>query len=149
MKASDKAIELIKKYEGLSLKAYKDYGGIWTIGYGHTRTAKYGMTITKEQAEELLRKDVETFEKELNAVVKVPLTQNQFDALISFVYNIGISKFKNSKVLKLINDKRFDEAAEELLKWNKAINQFKQYVVVPGLVRRRKDEYLLFKGEVS
>jgi lysozyme len=107
------------------------------------------MTITKEQAEELLRKDVETFEKELNAVVKVPLTQNQFDALISFVYNIGISKFKNSKVLKLINDKRFDEAAEELLKWNKAINQFKQYVVVPGLVRRRKDEYLLFKGEVS
>ncbi|MEG8946606.1 lysozyme [Rosettibacter firmus] len=145
MQASEKAIELIKKYEGLRLTAYRCPSGILTIGYGHTKTVKPGMTINKEMAELLLKQDLKDFEKAINELVKVPLTQNQFDALISFVFNIGTDKFKKSTLLKKLNEGNYKEAANEFLKWTKAISPV-GLKELPGLVKRRNEEKKLFES---
>ncbi|MFZ5986922.1 MAG: lysozyme [Bacillota bacterium] len=145
MKASQKAIDLIKKYEGLKLTAYKCPAGVLTIGYGHTKTTKPGMTINKEMAELLLKQDLKDFEKAINELVKVPLTQNQFDALTSFIFNVGVGKFKNSTLLKELNEGNYKEAANEFLKWTKA-RQAGGLIELPGLVKRRKDEKKLFES---
>lgn len=145
MKVSNKAIEIIKKYEGLELTVYRCPAGILTIGYGHTKTAEPGMTINKEMAELLLKQDLNDFEKAINELVKVPLTQNQFDALISFVFNIGTDKFKNSTLLKKINEGNYKEAANEFLKWTKS-RQPGGLKDLPGLIKRRNDEKKLFEA---
>ncbi len=102
MKLSVNGMNHIKNWEGLRLKAYKCPAGVWTIGYGHTGPdVKPGGTITQAQADALLDKDTDDAESAVNTLVKVPLSQNQFDALVSFVFNTGIGSFKNSTLLRL------------------------------------------------
>lgn len=140
MKISKKGLDLIKEYEGLELKAYKDSVGVLTIGYGSTGShVKPGMTITAQEAEALLLKDVERFEKGVAAAVKVPLNQNQFDALVSFSFNLGLGSLQKSTLLRKLNSGDYAGAQAEFKRWNKAGG-----VVLRGLVRRRASEALLF-----
>lgn len=140
MKISKKGLDLIKTFEGLELKAYKDSVGVLTIGWGSTGShVKPGMSITKEQAEELLKQDVSRFEKGVNDLVKVPLIQNQFDALVSFSFNLGLGNLKSSTLLRKLNASDYSGAASEFLRWNRAGNK-----VLAGLTRRRIAERDLF-----
>lgn len=117
MKLSDKGSELLILREGLRLKAYRDVKDIWTIGVGHTGPEVVeGLVITKEKAHELFRKDVAWAEDAVN-LVKVPLTQNQFDALVSFVFNIGASAWKRSTMLKLLNAGDYIGASKQFDRW--------------------------------
>lgn len=144
MKTSLNGLKIIKDFEGLRLKAYKCSAGVWTIGYGHTSGVKEGDVITKEQAEKYLKKDVISFENTVNGVVKVKLNQNQFDALVSLVFNIGSGAFKKSTLLKKLNAGDYDSASEQFLVWVKAGGQ-----TLKGLVNRREQERALFRKEVD
>ena len=139
MNVSETGIELIKKFEGCVLKAYKCPAGVWTIGYGHTAGVKEGQTITKKEAEDLLKHDLITFETHVSNLITVAINQNQFDALVSFCYNLGPGNLKSSTLLKLINAKNFNGAAEQFDRWvytgGKKLN---------GLVKRRAAEKALF-----
>ena len=139
MKTSKKGIELIKKYEGLKLKAYKCPAWVWTIGYGHTKNVKQGDVITEVQAEILLIYDLNDFENCIKNNVRIPLTQNQFDALVSFCFNVGCGNFLKSTLLKKLNEGKIAEAAKEFLKWNKADGK-----ELAGLTKRRQEEMELF-----
>jgi lysozyme len=139
MKISDKGVNFIKRYEGLRLNAYEDIAGVWTIGYGHTRTAKEGMKISESQAEKLLRSDIENHEWAVQRFVKVDLTQDQYDALASFVFNLGTGAFNGSTLLWFLNDGRYNEAAKEFHNWCKSGRD-----VIPGLQRRRAEEMMMF-----
>ena len=139
MSPSDKALDLIRQFEGLRLAAYKCPAGVPTIGYGTTRGVKMGMTVTKDEAEKLLQADVTPFSDRINKLVKVKLNQNQFDALVSFVYNVGSGAFADSTMLKLINQNLLDDAANQFIRWNKANGE-----VLTGLTRRRMAERDLF-----
>lgn len=144
MKTSQAGIDLIKRFEGLRLEAYKCLGGIWTIGYGTTHypdgsKVKEGDTCTEEQAEEYLRSDLEEFERCVSLAVRDPLTQHQFDALVSFVYNVGCGAFRKSTLLRMLNDGADMSAAEQFLRWNKVGAQ-----EVKGLTLRRQAEMELF-----
>ena len=132
-------IDLIKEFEGLSLKAYKCLAGKWTIGYGHTLIAKEGMSITKEQAEDLLRTDLSYFEKSVERLVTVPLTDNEFSALVCFVFNIGVANFERSTLLKLLNRGWYEQVPAQLMRWNKVNGES-----VGGLSRRRSAEAKLW-----
>lgn len=135
MTTSQAGIDLIKKYEGCKLTAYKCPAGVWTIGYGTTKGVKSGMTITKEKAEELLKSDVAPIEKQLNAL-KINFRQGQFDALVSFIYNLGIGSFNSSTLKKKILAGAPDsEICAEFKKWNKAGGK-----VLAGLTKRREEE---------
>jgi lysozyme len=145
MKINKETLELIKDFEGLELKAYKDAVGVWTIGYGHTAAAGNpkpvsGMVITAKQAEDLLLKDMVKYENAVKKYVKVPLNDNQYGALVSFTYNLGEGNFSKSTLLKKVNAKDFAGAANEFAKWNKAGGK-----VLNGLTRRRAAEAALFK----
>lgn len=148
MKTSEKGIELIKSFEGLRLTAYLCPANIPTIGYGHTKTVtqsdvKNGKTITEEQATELLKRDLEEFENAVNDLVTTEIKQQEFDALVSFTYNLGKGAFASSTLRKLVNKRQFLSAANEFEKWNKArING--KLTVLKGLTRRRKAEKELF-----
>lgn len=144
--------EFIERWEGNGLpgkpfQSYKDTGGVWTIGYGHTgKEVGPNQKITKEKAIELFKKDIAWAEGYVNDAVKVKLTQNQFDALTSFVYNVGPGKvdgkppgFLSSTALKRLNAGDYNGAAEALTWWNKVGSK-----VIPGLVNRRKAEKELF-----
>lgn len=144
MKVSNKGLDLIMKYEGFRSKAYLCPAKVWTIGYGTTKYAngtkvKAGDVISKETAKQLLFKQVEQHASTIPTYVKVELNQNQFDALASFQYNLGKHILKGSKLLKLINDKKWTEAAEIMKLYNKAGGK-----VLMGLVKRRNDEASLF-----
>jgi GH24 family phage-related lysozyme (muramidase) len=143
MKISQAGIDLIKNFEGCSLKAYKVDGAgekYWTIGYGsYGPHVKEGQVITKAQAEELLKEELERFVKGVDELVKVELNSNQEAALISFAYNCGLGNLKSSTLLKKVNAKDFKGAANEFGKWNKAGDN-----VLKGLVRRRAAEKELF-----
>lgn len=140
MKISQKGLDLIKSFEGLELKAYKDSVGVLTIGWGSTGShVKQGMVITKEQAEELLKQDVSRFEKGVTELVKAPLNQNQFDALVSFSFNLGLGNLKSSTLLRKLNSLDYSGAANEFTRWNKADGR-----VLNGLTRRREAEKKLF-----
>lgn len=144
MKISQTGLDLIKHFEGLSLKAYKCPAGVWTIGYGTTGVAeaRSGVTITKERAEQLLTDDVEKFSKQVWLLVKdVVVNQHQFDALIAFAYNVGIGAFKTSTLLKKLLQKDYTGVSKEFLRWTKAKGK-----ELPGLVKRRRAESLLFLG---
>lgn len=135
----EKAIDLIKKYEGFSARPYKCPAGVLTIGYGRTINVKL-YDITSEAAETVwLSKYVKTIADQILAVVKVELSNNQICALIDFVYNLGIGNFKSSTLLRKINQGDFSAAANELLKWNKAGG-----IVLKGLENRRIAERMLF-----
>lgn len=143
-KTATRGVELIKEFEGCRLTAYLCPAGVWTIGYGHTgkvdgKVITVGMTITAKKATELLKSDLATFEAAVNSYVTVPITQNMFDALVSFAYNCGAGALKGSTLLKKLNAKDYDGAAAELPKWNKAAGK-----VLNGLVRRREREKQLF-----
>lgn len=137
-------IEMIKRHEGLRLEAYLPTpNDVWTIGYGHTKTAKPGMKITQVKAEELLRGDISWVEAAIEKNVKVPLTQNQYDALASLIYNIGAGAFARSTLLKKLNVKDYQGAADQFLRWDKQKGK-----TLRGLTRRRQEERELFlKGK--
>lgn len=145
MKTSDNGIALLKKFEGVKLHAYKDAVGVWTIGYGHTSmagdpTVTAGLTITQAEAEDILRSDLVKYEKPVNELVKVPLTQNQFDALVSFTYNLGAGNLKSSTLLRKLNAGDYEGAAAQFAVWDKASGR-----VLNGLVTRRAAEAALFR----
>lgn len=139
MKTSQKGIDLIKKFEGCQLKAYKCPAGVWTIGYGHTSGVRKGMTITQIDANEFLALDIQKTEKQVSNLVKVPLKQGQFDALVSFVYNVGIGAFSTSTMLRLLSFKKYKEVANEFERWVYADKE-----ILQGLINRRKAEKELF-----
>lgn len=141
MKTGEKGLNLIKKFEGFSDKKYICPAGKPTIGYGHVilPSEHFPSSITKEEAEILLKNDLVSREKSLNILIKVVITQNQFDALISLIYNIGIENFKQSTLLKFINDKLFDKIPEQFRRW-KYINK----VISKGLLNRREEEIKLW-----
>lgn len=131
--------EVLRRFEGLELKAYKCPAGVMTIGYGHTKTAKAGMVITEAEAEALLREDLAWVEDTINTKVTVPLTQNQYDAVGSLIYNIGAAAFSRSTLLKKLNKGDYVGASAEFKRWNRAAGK-----VLKGLTRRRKAEQELF-----
>lgn len=142
MHTSQKGLDLIKSFEGLRLSAYKCPADVWTIGYGTTAGVKPGQTITKERAEELLREDLKRFEGYVDRLVKVPLTQGQYDALVSFVYNLGPDALEKSTLLDQLNLGDYDSAAEQFGRWVKAGGK-----TLAGLVRRRAAERALFEAK--
>jgi len=131
---------MIASFEGLRLTAYQDIVGVWTIGYGHTGPdVKPGLAITRQQADQLLVNDLARFERGVNALVTVRLNQNQFDALVSFSYNLGLSSLQSSTLLRLLNAGNFQAAADQFPRWNRAGGK-----EVAGLTRRRAEERKLF-----
>ena len=145
MTPSDECYDLIEHFEGCELKAYPDPatgGDPWTIGYGHTGPEVHpGMVITQAEADDLLRQDAEKVAKQVAPMVHVPLSQQEFDALVCFVFNVGIGNFAKSTLLKKLNAGDYDGAANELPKWNKAAGK-----VMAGLTRRREAERELFNA---
>lgn len=144
MKTSKNGINLIKEFEGCRLKAYKCPAGIWTIGIGHTglvngKPITENTTITPLMAETLLAIDLQKFEKCINDNVKKPLTQNEFDALVSFVFNVGTGAFEKSSMLKLLNSGHMPLAAGQFDRWIYAKGK-----VLNGLKKRRAAEKALF-----
>lgn len=139
MKTSQEGINFIKKHEGLRLAAYLDSTGTPTIGYGHTGGVKLGDVITEQQAEQYLRQDVIMAENEINRH-QLPFNQCQFDALVSFVFNIGIGAFRNSTLLRKAKvDVNDPSIADEFRRW-----VYSKGRVLPGLVKRRKEEAELY-----
>ena len=142
-KVSRAGVELIKSFEGLRQTAARLPDGRWTIGYGHTFSAREGARVTQEDADALLRFDLLPIVDSLNNMVLVPLNQNQFDALVSFAFNIGVDNFAPSNVLKRINEGRMTEAALAMDAWRSAEFNGQTYVLAP-LIRRRAAEKNLF-----
>ena len=143
MKIGHEGLDLIKKFEGLSLDVYDDVIGLKTVGYGHLikEGEDFGKSISQEQADELLRRDVQTVEKCVTSLVRHPISQNEFDALCSFTFNLGCRALQSSTLLKLINVGDIEGAAEQFLRWNRAGGN-----VVKGLTNRRIAERALFLG---
>jgi lysozyme len=140
---SENGLALTKSFEGLSLKAYQDCAGIWTIGYGHTGPNLIaGMTITEADAEALLRVDLADAVTCVNRAVNVRINQNQFDALVDFCFNAGRGNFLQSTLLRKVNVDDFEGAAAQFGLWVHAGGK-----VVSGLVRRRKAEAATFAAE--
>jgi|TARA_Y100000289_G_scaffold64752_1_gene77147 lysozyme len=141
MKTAQKGLELIKHFEGCELTAYKCPAGVWTIGYGHIKGVSEGMTITQEQAEQMLLDELVEYENYINELVSVDLSQNQFDALVSWVYNLGPSNLRSSTLLKVLNSGDYNGVPAQIMRWNKAGGK-----VLEGLTRRREAEARLFSG---
>lgn len=139
MKTSNRGVSLIKEFESYRSEAYVCPAGVWTVGYGTTRGVKKGVRITMELANILLKADLAEFEANINRMVKVELSQAEFDSLVSLCYNIGIGAFNNSTCLKRLNRGDYDGAFEALKWWNK-ITQRGKKVISQGLVNRRNKE---------
>ena len=143
MNISQDGIDLLVISEGLRLTAYKDTGGVWTIGFGTTKMngvpVKEGDRITESIAHDLMRQDLGWVEKCIEETVQVPLLQNQYDALCSFIYNIGEQQWKRSTFLSLLNEARYTEAADQFHRW-----RFDNGKEIFGLVKRRERERELF-----
>ena len=137
------AIDLIKKYEGFSPQAYQDSVGVWTIGYGTTRIngqpVKAGMTITEDQAIQIVQQEVNKLWSQIESIVKVPINDNHMNALVDFAYNLGFNALKTSTLMKKLNAGDFTGAANEFTRWVYAGGK-----VLPGLVKRREAEKQLF-----
>ncbi len=144
MSTSPSGVELICGFEGLRLEAYDDGVGVWTVGFGTTKfpngmRVKKGDNCTLEQAKSYMQNDLKEFEQTVNGAVGVPLNQNQFDALVSLAYNIGTTAFKNSTLVKRLNDENYKGAADQFNVWVNAGGKRMQ-----GLVNRRAAEQALF-----
>lgn len=151
MRVSSHGLEFIKREEGLRLTAYQDSANIWTIGYGHTGNILPGDQITREQAEQLLHDDLIYFEWQLMRAIKVPVTQSQFDALVSLIFNIGpgcqgkrsglisLKSGRPSTLLRYLNAGRYQDAAEQFSCWIYAGGR-----ALKGLIERRAREKILF-----
>ena len=142
MKIGNKGLEMIKHFEGLELEAYQCAAGVWTIGYGHTKDVVEGDIITEEQADEMLVEELKEYENYVNELVTVPLFDYQFDALVSWTYNLGPTNLKSSTMLKKLNEGKYDEVPDQMRRWNRAGGK-----VLEGLVARRDYEARLFAGE--
>lgn len=144
----DLALEFIAEFEqgpkgGPALQAYLCPAGVWTIGFGHTKDVHPGEHITRNEAYELLTKDLVQTQEELAAIVKVPVTENQFIALMSWLFNLGLtSAVRRSTLLRKLNAGDYEGAAEEFPKWRKSAGK-----VLPGLVNRREEERKMFLKE--
>lgn len=144
--AKQLAIELIKRYEGLRLEAYRDPAGVWTIGYGHTGPVRGkplgpGVTITRAEAEQMLRQRVDYLTEKIQNKLQRPAQPHELAALISFSYNVGLNALFNSSLWKAFQRGDRRQAALEFGKWVRAGTQ-----ILPGLVQRRLEEALLFRG---
>lgn len=140
MKPSPACIDFVKDWEKLRLVAYKDGGGVWTIGYGHTDYVEPGDICTEQEAEEFLRQDIQEAAGAIDDFVDVELTQPMYDALVSWAYNCGREAVKNSTLVRLLNAGHSKEVvSDQLPRWNKDNGK-----VVAGLTRRREAERVLF-----
>jgi len=143
MQMSEKGLEFLAQVEGEKLVAYKDTGGVWTIGVGHISdqhlTVTSGMKISREVSRFLLSLDVAEAEEIVTRLVTVPLSQNQFDALVSFVFNIGEGQFKSSTLLKKLNEEDYGAVPAQLKRW-----VYDNGKLIAGLVKRREGEANLF-----
>lgn len=135
MKLSESGLSFIKAREGLRLVSYQDQGGVWTIGYGSTVDVEPGERITEVEAGERLKEDVRHAENCVNQLVTVPLAEHEFDALVSFVFNVGCHAFRKSTLLRRLNGGEHDAVPSELGRWDKVNGE-----VVAGLTKRRKLE---------
>jgi lysozyme len=142
MNISEEGLSLIKKFEGCELKAYRCAANVLTIGYGTTKGVTEDMEITKEEAESLLKEEMHEYEGYINDMVKVPLEQHQFDAMVSWVFNLGSGNLSSSTLLKKLNNSEYDEVPAQIKRWNKAGGK-----VLDGLIRRREAESLLFQNK--
>jgi len=141
MKMGTAGMELVKSFESCRLLAYKDGGGVWTIGWGHTGGVKEFDTCSQEQADAWLAEDMADAEEDVNLYVRVWLTQEQFDALCSLTFNIGGNAFRKSTLVAKLNASNIAGAAKEFLRW-----KFDNGQEVAGLLRRRQAEQKLFLG---
>lgn len=142
MKISQEGIALIKVFEGCKLESYLCAAGVWTIGYGHTKLVEKGQEITQEEADNILLNDLEIYEEAVLKAVEVPLHQHQFDALVSWTFNLGGANLNASTMLKVINKGEYEDVPAQIKRWNKAGGK-----VLQGLIRRREAEALLFEGK--
>ena len=152
---SNDGIDLVKTFEGLhkvqpdgTISAYLCPAGKWTIGYGSCKGVRSGMKITKEEAELRLREDLRTAEADVKRYVTVPLTQGQYDALVSFVFNLGAGNFRSSTLLKKLNQGLYNDVPEQIMRWNKARVGGK-LTVLNGLTRRRAAEAAIFSRDAK
>jgi lysozyme len=142
MKTSQAGKDFIKSWEKLRLEPYKDAVGIWTAGYGFTGPeVKQGVTWTLKQAEDALQGRIDAIDGILNKVIIPRVTQGQWDAIVSLAYNVGQAALRGSTLIRLVNQRQFNKAADEFLKWNHAGGK-----VLPGLTKRRQAERDLFIG---
>ena len=141
MRTGDEGIALIRYFEGCRLGAYLCPAGVWTIGYGHTKGVKEGETIDQEAAEAFLIEDLEEFEGYVTEMVEVPLSQSQFDALVSWTFNLGPGNLERSTLLAKLNQGEYTDVPFEIKRWTRAGG-----VILPGLVKRRNAEAALFEG---
>ena len=139
MKLGIQGLELIKTFEGLELNAYKCAAGVWTIGYGHTKSVQEGMVISEDTANDMLMEELVEYENYVNTLVTVELNQNQFDAMVSWVYNLGSSNLQASTLLKVLNAGDYGGVPAQIMRWNKAGGK-----VLEGLTRRSQAEADLF-----
>ena len=145
MKVSDKCINMIKHHEGFVRKPYQDPIGLWTVGVGHLigdgkkLPKEWNKEFTDEEVDNILCEDLERFEIGIQRLTKVPLTQSQFDALVSFSFNVGLGNFQSSTLRSKLNRGDYEGASNEFPKWRKAGGK-----ILKGLVRRRADERNLF-----
>lgn len=142
MAYSDAGYALTKHFEGCCLRAYQDTGGVWTQGYGNTHGVVPFTTITQAKADADLKANLQVAIAAVNKLVKVALTQSQFDALVDFVFNCGAELFSRSTLLKLVNAGRMDAAAGEFGRWI-----YDNGKPLPGLIKRRQAEAKLFRGQ--
>ena len=134
-------VELLTHFEGLKLEAYQDSVGVWTIGYGHTKGVTPSMKITESQANNLLKTELIEYQNYINEMVKVELSQCEYDALVCWVYNLGPTNLRESTLLKVLNQGDKFLVPEQIRRWNRAGGK-----VLKGLVRRREAEALMFAG---
>jgi len=142
MRTGRDGVELIRHFEGCRFDAYLCPAGVWTIGYGHTADVKEGDSIDQEAAEAFLIEDLEKFEQAVMRLVEVPLTQQQFDALVSWTFNLGAGNLAESTLLRKLNNYQYAEVPEQMMRWVRAGGQ-----VLDGLVRRRAAEAALFQNK--
>jgi len=142
MRTGRDGVELIRHFEGCRFDAYLCPAGVWTIGYGHTADVKEGDSIDQEAAEAFLIEDLEKFEQAVMRLVEVPLTQQQFDALVSWTFNLGAGNLAESTLLRKLNNYQYAEVPEQMMRWVRAGGQ-----VLDGLVKRRAAEAAMFQNK--
>lgn len=143
MKISEQGLKVLKHYESCRLTAYQDSAGVWTIGWGHTGPeVKSGLVWTQQQADAALQKDLDWFEQRVTSLVRVPLKQRQFDALVCFAYNLGVGALQSSTLFAKLSARDYAGAAEQFPRWRNAGGK-----PLYGLVKRRAAEQALFNGK--
>lgn len=142
MNISKEGLVLIKHFEGCELKAYRCPANVLTIGYGHTKNVTEDMEITQQEANDMLDEELIEYCEYIDKMVKVSLNQNQFDALVAWIYNLGPTNFRNSTLLTVLNQERYSDVPEQIKRWNKADGK-----ILDGLIKRREAEALLFESK--